>query len=569
MSATAGEEAFLAEHLAKVRASWPREVATEPWYPHGERPLTEYLRAWARVQPDKPSVIFYGREVSFAELDRLSDRFASLLAAQGVVKGDRVAVFLPNCPQFHVAFFGILKLGAVHAPVSPLSRPFELAYQLGDTGAETILTLDTLMPIVREVRGDTRLRTVLVTSFADMLPEEPTLPVPDMLKGGRIACPDAIDLMPALAAATEPPPAVEVGLDDVAALNYTGGTTGMPKGCIHTQGDMVYTAATNLGVAAPVSPDTVVLSFFPEFWIAGENGCLIFPVFGGYPLVLLSRWDPVAFLASVERYRVTNTGLPVDGAVELMDHPRFGEFDLSSLRQVRVVSFVKKLNLAYRARWRELTGTTLAESAWGMTETHTSDTFTTGMQENDLDLHSQPVFVGLPMPGTQFKICDFETGALQPFGQEGEICCRSPSLLKGYWGKPDATAEALRDGWLHSGDIGVIDEAGYLHFLGRRKEMLKVKGMSVFPAEIEAVLGQHPAVNGSGVIGRSDPERGQVPVAFIRLNPAGPAATPEEIRAWLRERIAAFKVPEIRILDELPMTATGKVKKGELAAFLA
>jgi fatty-acyl-CoA synthase len=569
VSAFAEEAAYVAEHLARVRAAWPRGIATEAWYPHGQRPLTEYLRAWARVQPEKPAVIFYGREVTYAELDRLSDAFAALLASHGVRKGDRVAVFLPNCPQFHIAFFGILKLGAVHAPVSPLSKPFELAYQLGDTGAETILTLDALMPVVREVEGETRLRTVFATSFADMLPEAPTLPLPEMLKAGKVACPDAIDLMPALAAVTMPPPPVEIGLDDIAALNYTGGTTGMPKGCIHTQGDMVYTAATNLGIAAPVLPDTVVLSFFPEFWIAGENGCLIFPVFGGYTLVLLSRWDPVAFLAAIERYRVTNTGLPVDGVVELMDHPRFREFDLSSLRQVRVVSFVKKLNVEYRRRWKELTGTVLAESAWGMTETHTSDTFTTGMQEDDFDLKSQPVFVGLPVPGTELKICDFETGALVPFGQEGEICCRSPSVLKGYWGKPEASAEALRDGWLHSGDIGVIDEAGYLHFLGRRKEMLKVKGMSVFPAEIEAVLGQHPAVNGSGVIGRSDPERGQVPVAFIRLNPAAAATTGDEIRAWLGQRVASYKVPEIRILDELPMTATGKVKKGELAAFLA
>jgi fatty-acyl-CoA synthase len=389
-------------------------------------------------------------------------------------------VFLPNCPQFHVAFFGILKLGAVHAPVSPLSKPFELAYQLGDTGAETILTLDALMPVVREVRGETRLRTAFVTSFADILPTEPTLPLPAMLNAGKVACPDAIDLMPALAAVTEPPPTSRSGSMTSRRLNYTGGTTGMPKGCIHTQGDMIYTAATNLGIAAPVSPDTVVLSFFPEFWIAGENGCLIFPVFGGYTLVLLARWDPVAFLGAVERYRVTNTGLPVDGAVELMDHPRFRDFDLTSLRQVRVVSFVKKLNLDYRRRWKDLTGTVLAESAWGMTETHTSDTFTTGMQEGDFDLKSQPVFVGLPLPGTELKICDFETGALMPFGQEGEICCRSPSVLKGYWEKPDATAEAIRNGWLHSGDIGVIDEAGYLHFLGRRKEMLKVKGMSVF-----------------------------------------------------------------------------------------
>jgi long-chain acyl-CoA synthetase len=332
---------------------------------------------------------------------------------------------------------------------------------------------------------------------------------------------------------------------------------------------MLYTAASNFGTALPLSPDTVFLSFFPQFWIAGENIGLVFPVFSGATLVLLARWDPVGVLAAVQRYRVTTMVLPVDGAVELMDHPRFAEFDLGSLRHVRVVSFVKKLNLEYRRRWRELGGGTLAESAWGMTETHTSDTFTTGFQDDDFDLHAQPVFVGLPVPGTEFEIRDFDTGALQPLGVEGEIRVRSPSLLKGYWNKPEATAQALVDGWLRTGDIGVLDTQGFLHFLGRRKEMLKVKGMSVFPPEIEAVLGQHPAVLGSGVVGRPDGDRGEVPVAFVVVRPEARATVgADELQAWCRARMAGYKMPEVRLVDGLPMTATGKVKKQDLAAWL-
>jgi fatty-acyl-CoA synthase len=269
-------------------------------------------------------------------------------------------------------------------------------------------------------------------------------------------------------------------------------------------------------------------------------------------------------MTGIHRYKVTITVMPVDGAVELMDHPRFKDFDPSSLQQVRVVSFVKKLNKDYRRRWKELTGSVLAESAWGMTETHTSDTFTTGFQDNDFDLESQPVFVGLPVPGTEFKICDFDTGALIPLGDEGEIRVRSPSLLKAYWNKPDATADAIVGGWLRTGDIGTIDEQGFLHFLGRRKEMLKVKGMSVFPPEIEALLGQHPGVLGSGVVGREDSERGQVPVAFIQLKPEAKGTDPTEIERWCRARMAVYKIPEIRIIDALPMTATGKVKKQDL-----
>ncbi len=571
------EAAYLATLHALWRAAWPANANTAPHYPHGEQPLTDYLRRWAQLQPSKPAVIHYGHTLSYAELDQASDRFAALLAGHGIVPGDRVAVFLPNLPQYHIVFFGILKLGAVHVPVSPMSRAFELAHELTDTGALALVALDELMPVVREVRAqsatNSSLRQVFVTGFADLLPAMPTVPLPDSMRGPRIACPDAIELMPALAAVlatgSGSAPAHRPGLDDIAALNYTGGTTGLPKGCVHTQRDMLYTAASNFGIALARDDDTVFLSFFPQFWIAGENLGLVFPVFCGATLVLLTRWDPVAVMTAVQHYRVTTLAMPVDGAVEMMDHPRFAEFDLSSLRQVRVVSFVKKLNLDYRRRWQQLTGGILAEAAWGMTETHTSDTFTTGFQDKDFDLHAQPVFVGLPVPGTEFKICDFETGALKPLGVDGEIRVRSPSLLKGYWNQPEATAEALVDGWLRTGDIGLIDERGFLHFLGRRKEMLKVKGMSVFPPEIEAVLGQHPAVLGSGVVGRPDALRGEVPVAFVQLKPEADADTAvPSLLAWCQSRMAGYKLPEIRLVDSLPMTATGKVKKQDLSALL-
>jgi fatty-acyl-CoA synthase len=569
MTAPQDEAAYLAHLQTLYRQAWPRDANTAPHYPHGEVPLTEYLRAWAQQTPGKPAVIHHGHVTTYAELDAASDRFAALLHGEGVRPGDRVAVFLPNMPQYHMVFFGILKAGAVHVPVSPMSRAFELAHELNDTQAVLLVALDELMPVVREVRAQSAVRHVYVTGFADLLPAAPTVPVPDSLRGPRIACPDATELMPALAAQTGAAPAHRPGLDDIAALNYTGGTTGLPKGCIHTQRDMLYTAASNFGIALERADDTVFLSFFPQFWIAGENLGLVFPVFCGATLVLLTRWDPVAVMTAVQRYRVTCMAMPVDGAVELMDHPRFAEFDLGSLRQVRVVSFVKKLNLDYRRRWQQLTGGILAEAAWGMTETHTSDTFTTGFQDDDFDLHAQPVFVGLPVPGTEFKICDFETGALQALGDDGEIRVRTPSLLKGYWNKPEATAEAIVDGWLRTGDIGLIDDQGFLHFLGRRKEMLKVKGMSVFPPEIEAVLGQHPAVLGSGVIGRADPQRGEVPVAFVQLKPEADVSTAvQSLGAWCASRMASYKLPEIRLVASLPMTATGKVKKQDLATLL-
>ncbi len=562
------EAGYLAHLRGLWRQHWPPGVPQQPAYPFGEAPLTEYLRRWAAVQPAKPAVIFYGTIITYAELDRLSDAFAALLAQHGVGRGDRVAVFLPNCPQFHIAFFGILKLGCVHVPVNPMFKEHELLYELEDTGAVAMVAQDQLMPLVRTVLPRTALRAVFVTSLAEMLPAEPTLPVLAGIRAARLDCPDAVDLLPALAAVRAVPPAVEVGLDDVAALNYTGGTTGMPKGCVHTQRDMIYTAATTCTCANGSTSDDVMLNFHPVFWIAGENFGLVFPVFCGATLVLLARWDPLAWMAAVQRYRVTLAGLLVDNAVAVMDHPAAADHDLRSLRGTRVSSFVKKLNQNYRDRWRDLTGAVMIEAAWGMTETHTCDTFTAGQQTGDYDLKSQPIFVGLPVPGTEFKITSFETGELLPLGVEGEIVVCSPSLLKSYWNKPEATAASLRDGWFYTGDIGLLDESGFLHFLGRRKEMLKVNGMSVFPAEIEALLGQHPAVVGSGVIGRVDEARGQAPVAFV-LAAEGAGLTEAALTAWCRQNMATYKVPAIHIVDQLPMTATGKVKKEELARLLA
>ncbi|KJK24627.1 acyl-CoA synthetase [Burkholderiaceae bacterium 16] len=567
------ETAYLADLHARWQRAWPELTPRSPQYPLGRQPLTEMLRHWGRARPDCPAVIFYGHETSYAQLDAQSDRCAALLAAHGIGAGDRVAVLMPNCPQFHIAFFGILKLGAVYVPVSPLSQRAELQHALNDSTPRALIALDQLVPLVRETRAalgaQDPLSLLFVTSFADMVPAVPTLALPPMVQAPRYQCEaddHAIDLLQAMAACTHAAPTAAPSLDAVAALNYTGGTTGLPKGCIHTQGDMVDMAAAFGAVSLDITDDSVMLGFFPEFWIAGENLCLIFPAFFGIPLVLLARWDPETFMAAVQRYRVTNASMLVDNAVEVMEHPRAAQYQLRSLRHVGVSSFVKKLNLPYRRAWQALTGSVIAETAWGMTETQTCNTFTCGMQDDDLDLRAQPIFVGLPVPGTEFKICDFESGELLPPGAEGELCVRTPTLLKGYWNKPDATRESLLNGWFHTGDIGSIDEHGYLHYLGRRKEMLKVNGMSVFPAEIEALLGQHPAILGSAVVGRADEDRGQLPVAFVMLKPEAVGTVDNTtLVQWCRANMAVYKVPLVHIVDALPLTATGKVRKQDLA----
>jgi acyl-CoA synthetase (AMP-forming)/AMP-acid ligase II len=560
------EESYLAHVRALQSELWPSGVPREPVFPLGRKPLTEYLRDWAGRQPDKPAVLFYGRATTYGELDRLSDRFAAMLARLGARKGDRVAVFLPNCPQFYICFFGILKAGCVHVPVNPMFTRPELTYELNDTGARIVVAHDQLAHLVGEVRAECGVEHVIVTSFLDALPDETVGPLPAALTTPRVAVPNSIDMMRALTQETGAPPVVDVSLDDIAALNYTGGTTGMPKGCVHTQFDMLFTGAVMGSISMSVTREDVIINFWPIFWMAGEDVGIILPIVTGATCVLLARWDPAAFMSAVERDRATISNMVVDNAVEVMNHPDAGKYDLSSLREVLVASFVKKLNPAFREGWRKLTGTVLREAAWGMTETHSYDAFNRGWQDDDRDLKQRQIFCGIPVPQTDFKIMEFDSNKIMPLGVESELCVRTPSLLKGYWNMPDATGEGLVDGWLRTGDIGMISEIGTIHFLGRRKEMLKVKGMSVFPSEIESVLGQHAAVTGSGVIGRTDGARGQVPVAFVTVLPERRAEMTEAaLEAFCRERLAVYKIPEIRIVESLPMTATGKVKKEELA----
>lgn len=565
------EETSYLESLAALQADrWPDAMPREPQYPFGRRPLTEYLSEWARRQPGKTMANFYGFNLSYGELDRLSDLCAQMMQDKGLAAGDRVALFMPNCPQYIIAFFGILKLGAVLVPVNPMFKEAELIHELTDTGARLAIVADALFPLIESVRADTALECVIVTSVGEMAPDAPVFPVPDALLAPKVVPEGVEDFLPLLSATTLRDEFTgRVTLDDIAAINYTGGSTGMPKGCIHTQGDMVYTAAATCGFSLGLKQDSHYLCVLPIFWMAGEVFGIIFPVFTGATVSILTRWDAGVAMQVIDRNDITHTSLLVDGLVEIMQHPDRDAYDLTRMERVQGISFVKKLNPDFRRDWRDLTGTTLREVCWGMTETHTCDTMNFGFDADDFDLNSQPVFVGLPVPGTDFKITDFETGALKPLGEEGEICIRTPSLFKGYWNSPDETARAVRGGWLHTGDIGLFDDMGFLHFLGRRKEMLKVNGMSVFPGEIETLLGQYPGLLGSGVVGRPDSVKGEVPVAFVVLKEdLRTAAGQADFEAWARKRMSTYKLPEFRFVEALPMTETGKVKKEPLRSII-
>ena len=562
--APASEREYLDDVAARIRASWPAGFPHEAHLPAGKQAVTGYVRHWARTCPDKTAIVFYGREIAYGDIDRWSDGIATWLIEQGVSPGERIAVYLPTGPAFTLAFLGILKAGAIVIPVNPLVRSIELHHYLEDSGARLCITTDSRFDVLTDAHPGFDMSNVLLTAADDFLPDEPTLPGPaDLLqKHPRVAgLPRLLDIM-----ATEPGALPIPAWDDIAVINYTGGTTGLPKGCMHSHGDMVFTAASTASFCVPIGHDDTMLSFLPTFWIAGEVAGILAPVVTGCTIVLLTRWDAETVMQAIDRYRVSVVSLVTDGAVEILRHPRFGEFDFSSLKQTTATSLIKVLNAEIRAEWAEKVGTVLRESAYGMTETNTMDTFTTGHQDGNFDLSMPPVFCGLPVPGTEIKITDPQTGALCPLGQEGIISIRTPSLLKGYWGLAEGN-DALKDGWFNTGDFGMVDERGFLIFRGRRKEMLKVSGVSVFPAEIEALLMRNPAVAACGVVGRDDDARGQVPVAFVRLVP-DVVASPEELVAWSRENMAFHKVPEVRIVESLPMTDTGKIKRGALAELL-
>jgi fatty-acyl-CoA synthase/long-chain acyl-CoA synthetase len=557
------------ELLKTLRPLWAAALPgpeLEPVYPFGDLPLTEYLRRWAKQEPHRSALIFYGTTITYAQLDEQSDRFAAVLASQGLKRGDRVAVFLSNCPAFIIAFWGILKAGCVHVPVNPTFRELELTHELSDADVSLVVTLTSLLSLVQAVRSKVpQLKCVITTTLQEQLPAQPALPVPPALYDAGQGKQGDLDFYQALQSAAYKPTEQRIGeLDELAALNYTGGTTGLPKGCEHTQRDMLYTCAcaTTFGVGAGNGFTT--LTFLPVFWIAGENTSIITPVFSGSTCVMLARWDSGTVLQAIQQYKIQMTVAMVDSWVELMSHPDLAKYDLSSLQNPTGISFVTRLSKEHREQWKAIAGpkSVLREAGYGMTETHTGDTSTRGMQTNDSDLEpGAGTMVGVPMPGTDILIADFETHEFKPIGEPGEILVRTPSATKGYWRKPEATRDLFAHGnWLRTGDSGQLDEQGRVRYLGRRKEMLKVNGMSVFPSELEVLMSSHPDIATVAVIGVLDEKRGQAPIAFVQTK-TGSETTASELQAWCAQNMARYKVPTVRLIAALPLAPTGKVDK--------
>jgi long-chain acyl-CoA synthetase len=520
-------------------------------YLQGEKPLHEYLRQHARVQPDKPALIWYGRSISYAELDEASDAFAAELQRIGTSRGDRVALFMQNCPQYLIAHFGIQKIGAIVSPCSPMFKAHEFAYQVGDLGAKAIVAADHLVPIVQSVRDRVPVDHVYSVRYSDYLRDTPTLRVPDEVAVRADTPPGTIDFSETLRRRPATAPIVELNMDDVALMTYTSGSTGMPKGAMLTYRNALYKTAVGEEMFR-IRQDDVILAVAPLYHIAGMICGLTLLAYTGATVVLLNRMDPLAVLQAIERHRVTWWYAMAPMLVSVMNEPGADGFDLSSLQTTMGTSFGIKLTEELARRWsRFANGCLVYEAGYGLSETHTNDVL---MPRNAVRWGTN----GIPCPGVQLKIVAAD-GFEVPAGNTGEIVLKSLGVFKGYWNRTDATAEVLRNGWVHTGDIGKVDADGYVTFIGRIKEMIKVSGFSVFPEEVEAILILHPDVAQVAAIGMPDPDKGEVVKAFIVPKQRGKLDV-EQLIAWARANMSYYKVPRVvEVLDALPATGAGKV----------
>jgi long-chain acyl-CoA synthetase len=521
-----------------------------------DAPLHEYLRAHARATPDKPVYLWYGAPITFAQVDQASDAFAARLKAIGVQKGEPVALFMNNCPQYVIAHYGIQKLGAIVCPCGPLNKEHELEYQLSDLQARVIVAARDLLPIVDKVKAKTSIAHVFGVRYQDLLPATPSVDLPAELRalqGTDHTLPAGVEDFLAVMHSGAKAPSVPIDMDqDVALMTYTSGTTGMPKGAMLTYRNALFKTHASVSTKLIHAGD-VILSIAPLYHIAGMLMGVNIPIFAGATTVLLHRFDPLTVLQAIERHRVSWWYSIAPMNVAVMAVPDARSFDLGSLRQNSVTSFGIAYTEPLAQQWKTFAPNCVSmEAAYGLSETHTMDTY---MPADAIRWGTH----GIPIEGNEICIIDPDTGEKKSKGEMGEIILRSKGVFKGYWNKPEATAKTLKEGWVHTGDMGKIDDEGYLTFMGRFKEMIKVSGYSVFPEEVEAILIKHPSVAQAAVIGMSDAQKGEVVSAFIVLKP-GAQLDAATLIGWSRDNMAAYKVPRnIEFISALPATGSGKV----------
>jgi len=536
--------------------SWPEGVPRSIEYPAAS--LSDLLKTKAEKYPSKTAIVYFDKPMTYRELDSASDRFATALSDLGVKKGDKVALFLANMPQFVIAYYGVLKIGAIETAISPLYKEREVEHQLSDSEAETIVVLDVLYPIVQKVMDKTKLKRVIVASLKDYMPKTLAFLGSLMKKIPSYKVelgPNTFLFQDLLNKYPPNPPKVEIDpKEDLAALQYTGGTTGTAKGAMLTHMNLVSNAVACAAWLRGTEGEETFLTVLPLFHIYGMTTGMNAPIYLAGKMVMLPQFNVLGTLKAIQKHKATVfCGAPTMYAL-LLAHPGLSRYDLKSVRFC--ISGSAPLPPDVQKKWMEMTGGVLVEG-YGLTEsspvTHC----------NPLDRSMKTVKVGsigLPWPDTDAKIMDMETGEKEmELGETGELVVKGPQVMKGYWKMSEESAAVLRDGWLYTGDIGKMDEDGYFYITDRKKDLIKYKGYSVYPREIEDVLYEHPAVKLCAVVGKPDPVAGEIPKAFVVLKD-GATATEEEIEKFVNEKVAPYKaIRELEFRRELPMTLVGKV----------
>ncbi|MEN6464265.1 MAG: long-chain fatty acid--CoA ligase [Syntrophaceae bacterium] len=525
--------------------------------------MAEALSRSARDYPNVPAMIYMGRQITFRELDRLVNRFARALKSLGVKKGDKVAMLLPNIPQVMIANFAVFRIGAASAMNNPLYTERELTHQLNDQDAEVLVTLDLLMPRVRKIRAQTGIRTVIACHINDYLPfpRKQLFPYVKKEMYRRLEASDrALDFLTLINQHSDAPLPNEAQWDDVAALLYTGGTTGVTKGVMLTHANFCCNIQQLISWMPTFERGRErLLAVFPFFHAAGFNTMQNFGVYSGSSLILVPRPEPDLLVDLIRKYRPTFVpGVPTI-FVGLLNNPKFKQLNLRFIKHF--IAGAAPLPMSTIRELKDITGAFIG-NIYGLTECSPMATATpeSGLQKPDT--------VGIPLPGTDIRIMDGETGTKEmPLGEPGEICLKGPQVMKGYYKKPEETAGALRDGWLHTGDVGALDGDGFLSIVDRKKDMIIAGGYNIYPNEIDDILFSHPKILEACVIGIPDKYRGETVKAFVVARP-GEELTPEEVVRHCKEHLAAYKVPKhIEFMKELPKSAMGKILRRELKEY--
>jgi fatty-acyl-CoA synthase len=531
---------------------WPEDAPKHLALP--ETSLWFNLEVVATRYPNKAAIVFYDSVVSYAEFKRGAEHLAGFLQHRcGVARGDRVALFLHNSPQFIIAYYAILRAGAMVVPVNSMSTAFELTHIIEDCGARILITVQELLPHAKSLEGS--LHHTIVACYSDFITQPTDLTVPDFLRGPRqdVRAPASTSWTDALAMELEPGSHVATP-NDLCVMPYTSGTTGKPKGCVHRHSSVMHTAVA-LARWYEKHAEEVVLTVLPLFHVTGMQNSMNTPVYLGATIVLLPRWDRDVAAKLISRYRVTGWTTVPTIMVDLLSSPNLDQYDLSSLRSVGGGGAAMPKAIAEKLQ--RLCDLTYIEG-YGLSETMAP----THINPPD---RPKPQCLGLPIFDTDARVIDPQTLVELAPGQVGEIVSRGPQVFDGYWHREEANAECFIqvDGkrFFRTGDLGYVDEEGYFFFVDRLKRMINAAGFKVWPAEVEAQLYAHPAVQEVAIIAKPDERRGETVKAVVVLRTeARGKVTSEQLTEWARANMAAYKVPRFwEFVETLPKSASGKI----------